>query len=128
IATPEKVAWIRLRTGRDILESLDHLWRERHIDRRSGFGLVEHQAIAVQPIPLKSDRVANAESAPAHQQGHGAEAGPVVLYWNDAASLVSTPGGRVKYSLKLVAREVVGRDLHDFDFAQPHCWILADVA
>jgi len=28
IATPEKVAWIRLRTGRDILESLDHLWRD----------------------------------------------------------------------------------------------------
>ena len=33
IATPEKVTWIRLRTGRNILESLDHLWRERHIDR-----------------------------------------------------------------------------------------------
>lgn len=91
IATPEKVTWIRLRTGRNILESLDHLWRERHIDRCSGLGLVEKKAIAMKAMPLKSHCVANAEAAPAHQQGHFAKPNSVVLYWNDAAALVATP-------------------------------------
>jgi len=35
---------------------------------------------------------------------------------------------RVEYPLELVAREVVGWDLNDFDFAQSHTGILSDVA
>ena len=76
VAAPEKVAWIRLRTGWDIFERLDYVRRERYIDRRSGLGLIEQKAIAMKPMPLKSHRVSDAETAPAHQQRHGAKTGP----------------------------------------------------
>jgi hypothetical protein len=83
--------------------------------------------IAVQPIPLKSDRVADAESAPAHQQGHGAEPAPDGLDVDHATPWIAIDIRRVKNPMEFVAREIVGRNMNDFDFAKSHARILSDV-
>ena len=128
VAAPEKIPRVWLRTGRHVLKGLNDMGRKRDINRSSGLGLIEHQAIAVQPIPLKSDRVADAESAPAHQQGHGAEPTPDGLDVDHTSPRIPVDVRRVENFLELVAREVVGRDLNDLDLAQSHAGILSDVA
>jgi len=128
IAAPEKVAGIWLRAGGNIFESLDHMRRKRNINRRSGLGLIEQKAVAMKPMPLKSHRVSDAETTPAHQQRHGAKTGPQVLNGNKSAARISVDVRRIKNPLKLVAREVVGRHLYDLDLAQAHGRILANVA
>ncbi len=66
VAAPEEVAEIGFRAGRQILERLDHEGRERNIDRRSGFRLVEEKAVALEAVAFEGDGVADAQPAPAH--------------------------------------------------------------
>src|SRR5580704_4255095 len=65
IATPEVVAEIGFRTGRQILKSLDHDRRKRNIDRRSGFRLVEEEAVTMEAMPFEGYGIADAQPAPA---------------------------------------------------------------
>jgi len=67
IAAPEEVTRIWLWTGGHVLKGLNHKRRKRHVDRRSGLGLVEQKTIALKPMSFQSDRVADTKPAPAHQ-------------------------------------------------------------
>ena len=66
IAAPEEVTEIGFRTGRQILQRLDHEWREWNIHRCSGLCLVEKKAVAVKAVSFEGDGVADAQPAPAH--------------------------------------------------------------
>ena len=67
IAAPEEIAWVRPGTIGDIHQCIDDMGGKRHIDRLPGLGLIEQEAVAMQTVPFKGHRVADAEPAPAHQ-------------------------------------------------------------
>src|SRR5579862_2760494 len=62
VPAPEKIPRIGLRTGRKRLEGIDHDGRERHVDWRSGLGLIKQQAVAVKPVPFERDGIANTQA------------------------------------------------------------------
>jgi len=128
VAAPKEVAGIRLGARRNIVEGLDHVGRERNIDRRSRFRLVEEKTVALQVVAFERDGVADAQPAPAHQQSHGAETSPQVLNGDESAARISVDMSRVEYPLEFVPGEVIGGDLNDLDLAQTHARILCDIA
>src|ERR1700691_3208396 len=67
IAAPEEIAWVRPGTIGDIHQCIDNMGGKRHIDRLPGLGLIEQEAVAMQTVPFKRHRIADAEPAPAHQ-------------------------------------------------------------
>jgi hypothetical protein len=50
-----------------IHQCIDDMGGKRHIDRLPGLGLIEQEAVAMQTVPFKRHRIADAEPAPAHQ-------------------------------------------------------------
>ncbi|MGO9435248.1 MAG: toll/interleukin-1 receptor domain-containing protein [Terracidiphilus sp.] len=118
VATPEEVAGIRFRAGRQILEGLDHERRKRNIDRCSGFRLVEEEAVATEAMPFEGDGVADAQSAPAHQQRHSAEPCPIRIGIDESAAIVTDVVGGVDDAVEFFLREVVRGDLDNLDLAQ----------
>jgi len=128
VAAPEEVAGIGLGARRNIVEGLDHVGRERNIDRSSRFRLVEEKTVTLEAVAFESDGVANAQPAPAHQQSHGAETSPQVLDGDKSAAGIPIDISRVEYPLEFVSGEVIGGDLNDLDLAQTHAGILRDIA
>jgi hypothetical protein len=97
------------------------------VDWRAGLGLIKQKTVAVKAVPLKGDSVTNAQAAPAHQQCHRAQACPQILNRDEASSRVSVDVRCAEDSLKFIGREVVGRDLNDFDFSKAQGRVLDQV-
>jgi len=68
VPAPEEISPVGFGAGRKSLERIDYERGEGHINGSSCLGLVEQQAIPVQAVSLKEDRVADAQAAPTHEK------------------------------------------------------------
>lgn len=79
---------------------------------------VEEEAVATEAMPFEGDGVADAQSAPAHQQRHSAEPCAIRIGIDESAAIVTDVVGGVDDAVEFFRREVVRGDLDNLDLAQ----------
>jgi hypothetical protein len=62
------------------------------------------KAVAVQPMPLQCDHVADAQPAPAHQAGHRAQTNAVRFDINEVAAVVADAVGGLDDPIEILGR------------------------